>query len=74
MYKLIMAKLHNLATVPPGSIWRGNGVVDFVEDRRDNDIIKELLKESDETGKELFVKPGFVTKGRADGIKKVVKK
>jgi hypothetical protein len=69
-----MAKLHNLATIPPGSIWRGDGVIDFKEERRDTDIIKELLKESDETGKELFVKPGFTTKGRADDIKKVVKK
>ena len=69
-----MAKLQQLSVVPNGSIWRGNGIVDFITDRRDNDIIKELLKENDETGKELFKKPGFDVNGRAGDIKKVVKK
>lgn len=74
MKKFIMAKLNHMADIPPGAIWRGDGVFDFVSERKDPAVIKELLSEVDETGKVLFKKAGFTVKGRADAIKKVVKK
>lgn len=70
MKKFIMAKLNHMADIPPGAIWRGDdGVFDFVSDRKDPAVIKELLSEHDEKGKLLFRKPGFTVKGRSELVK-----
>lgn len=65
MKKYLMVKLNHMASIPPGSIWRGNGVFDYISDQKDPAVIKELLSEHDDSGKVLFKKTGFKVKGRA---------
>lgn len=63
--KYFVATLQNLTPVPVGSIWRDDGVFDFVaEDEPQN--IKEKLSEYDDQKKIVYKKKGLKIKGRAE--------
>ena len=63
--KYLITTLHNLTPVPPGSIWRDDGVFDFVADEEPENI-KEKLSEFDDQLKKIFKKRGLKIKGRAE--------
>ena len=67
--KYLVATLHNLTPVPPGSIWRDDGVFDFVADEEPFNI-KERLSEHDEQLNLVFKKAGLKIEGRAEKLKK----
>jgi hypothetical protein len=68
--KNYLITLQPWAHVPRGSIYRGNGKVDFyAETIPDANVVKEKLKEVKETGVVDYVKPGEKTKTSAE-IKK----
>ena len=50
--------LENFSPVPPGSIYRGAGKVDFISEKIPDEV-KERLAELDDKGREVFRKPGF---------------
>lgn len=50
--------LENFAPVPPRSIYRGAGKVDFFSDKLPEEV-KERLAELDDQGQVVFRKPGF---------------
>jgi len=56
-----LARLVNMSEVPNFSIYRGDGMFDFY-DEKDQAPIEETLVEVDEDGNEVFRKPGFTTK------------
>ena len=63
--KYLLATLHDMTPVPDGSIWRDDGVFDFVVDQ-DPYNIKEKLSEYDDKLNLVFKKIGMKIKGRAE--------
>lgn len=63
-----LATLNNLAHIPPGSIYRGNGKWDFKADKLP-DIVKEKLKEVKDDGTAIFTKAGEKVKTASDLVK-----
>jgi len=65
--KNYLITIQNWAHVPRGSIYRGNGKVDFYADALpDANVVKEKLKEVKETGVVDYVKPGEKVKTSAE--------
>ena len=68
--KNYLISLQNMCHVPKGSIFRGNGKVDFYADTiPDANVVKEKLKEVKENGTVDYVKPGEKIKTSAELIK-----
>jgi hypothetical protein len=64
MKNRFIAILQNMSHVPSGAIYRGGGKVDFEVDTADIDAhleqVKEVFVRFNDSGDELFRKPGFV--------------
>lgn len=68
--KNYLVELQSFCHVPRGSIFRGNGKVDFyAKSPPDTNVAKDRLKEVGEDGTVDYVKPGEKTKTSAELIK-----